>query len=434
MVVFNINSSRVRHSAGASDAKGLIWLRKKGSPGGERGIALLLVLWVIVFLAFVCAEFSWSMRTEVATTTNFKEGIQAYYAAEAGINRAIIELQRVAIESRRDSNLLSAGNVNDSSNDERLSDDGSDDFYGDSDEFYDDMQLWVVGGGPYRFQVGDFYCEVSIIDESNKLNINDFLRQSAADPTKLKMFLTSQFGLEGDERDIVADSLIDWWDGDNDVTGMFGAEDEYYMSLDPPYVTRNGEVPVLEDLLLVSGITEQLFYGRGRRMEERIDLTAEELELLLSGEDISSFFDDDFLGDIRGGDDDFFSDNETSQSQFGFIDRFSVVSKGASFKININSATFEQLMLLEGMQPADAKDIVAERSQGLFADITDRLPQYANYEVWKGSLRVEEPFSLNNYTVYARGFSRDGRISRSISCSLLVSDAQCVISNWRIDG
>ena len=60
----------------------------------ESGIALLLILWIITLLAVICAEFSWTMRTETRIAAHFKEGKQAYYAAEAGINRAIIELMR----------------------------------------------------------------------------------------------------------------------------------------------------------------------------------------------------------------------------------------------------------------------------------------------------------------------------------------------------
>jgi type II secretory pathway component PulK len=427
-VACNSNDKPVRHSAGALNPKDAAGPGKTALSGDERGIALLLVLWVIVFLAFVCAEFSWTMRTETATTSNFKEGIQAYYAAEAGINRAIIELQRASIESRRNSQALSTGDTSDSDTDAKQSDADIDDMYSD---VYDSMPLWVAGGGPYRFEVGDFYCEVSIIDESNKLNINDFLKQAASNPTILKMFLTSEFGLEGDERDMIADSMIDWWDANDLTTGTFGAEDEYYMSLDPPYLCRNGNLPVMEDLLLVSGVTKQLFYGRGRHMEERIDLTVDELESLLAGEDTDSFFDDLMEGFIDD-DDDFFTDNG-SQSRLGLIDLFSVTSESTSFKININSATYEQLMLLEGMQPEDAQDIISERSERLFVNSGDRLPQYASYEVWKGLIRVEESSSLNNFTVYARGFSRDGRISRGIRCNLQVSADRCVISDWRLD-
>jgi type II secretory pathway component PulK len=402
--------------------------KNKGPLTSERGVALLLVLWVIVFLAFVCAEFSWTMRTEMASAINFKEGTQALYAAEAGINRSIIELLRVSAESRGGSRsefslddfdeLDEPDDRDDRGDTDELSDE-------DMDGLYDEQQLWLAGGGPYRFQLGDFYCEVSIIDESNKININEFLNQSAQDPTKLKNFLGEQIGLEGDELDIVADSLIDWWDKDNYVTGVFGTEDEYYESLDPPYRSRNADMQVIEECLLVRGVTEEIFYGRGRQMETRVQLIPEELEQLLSGKELSSFFADE---------DEDFDETEIIPLRLGLTDVFSVTSNASSFKININTASFEQLMLLQGMQQQSAQEILAERTERLFYSPTDRLPQFANYEVWKDTIKVAPPDDLNNYSVYARGFSRDGRVSRSIMCSLLVSSDQCIISDWRIDG
>ena len=58
----------------------------------DKGIALLLVLSVITLLTVICAEFSWTMRTETVITRNFRDGEQAAYCAEAGINKAIVEL------------------------------------------------------------------------------------------------------------------------------------------------------------------------------------------------------------------------------------------------------------------------------------------------------------------------------------------------------
>jgi len=49
-------------------------------------------------------------------------------------------------------------------------------------------------------------------------------------------------------------------------------------------------------------------------------------------------------------------------------------------------------------------------------------------------VRVEQPDELNSYIVHARGFSRDGHVSRSIRCNLVVSNSECTISNWRIGG
>jgi type II secretory pathway component PulK len=401
--------------------------RKKNPLGSERGIAMLMVLWVIIFLSFICAEFSWTMRTETATTINFKEGTQAYYAAEAGINRAIIELLRASAGAREFASDDSTTDDTEDTDDRDGTDDMGDvhDSQDEDIENIDDAPVfWFAGGGPYRFEVGDFYCEVSIIDESNKININDFLEQSKKDPTKLKDLLETRIGLEGDERDIVADALIDWWDKDNDVTGEFGAEDSYYESLDVPYRCRNAALPTIEDCLSVHGVTEEIFYGRGRAMEERVFLGAEELEQLISGGD---FF------DPEEDEEEYFDEDGISSVRLGLVDIFSVNSEELSVEINVNTASFEQLMLVEGMQPESAQEIIDERALRPFANSYDRLPQYANYEVWEDMIRVEQPYDLNNYIVHARGFSRDGRISRSIQCSLFVSSSECIIAGWRID-
>jgi hypothetical protein len=160
-------------------------------------------------------------------------------------------------------------------------------------------------------------------------------------------------------------------------------------------------------------------------MEDRVNLLPEELEQLLHGGALSGFADEQ-----EGA----FGEDEIVPLRLGLADVFSVTSNATSLKINVNTASFDQLMLLEGMQEQGARDILAEREERLFQSSTDRLPQFANYEVWKDNIRVEQPEDLNNYIVYARGFSRDGRVSRTIRCSLLVSDDTCIISDWRIEG
>ena len=67
----------------------------------EKGIALLLVLWIITLFAVICAEFSSTMHTETVIVRNYRDGEQAYYTAEAGINRAIIELERASKTTRQ---------------------------------------------------------------------------------------------------------------------------------------------------------------------------------------------------------------------------------------------------------------------------------------------------------------------------------------------
>ena len=124
----------------------------------EQGIALLLVLWVITLLTVICAEFSWTMRTETVIARNFKEGEQAYYAAEAGINKTIVELIK------------------------NLNQPASSIPKEESEEFQEEAPLWEPGLEKIRFSFDEYACEITIEDENNKLSINAFLRAAKKIP------------------------------------------------------------------------------------------------------------------------------------------------------------------------------------------------------------------------------------------------------------
>ena len=62
------------------------------------------------------------------------------------------------------------------------------------------------------------------------------------------------------ERDTVIDSIIDWRDSNHDHL-LNGAEEDYYRGLDPPYSCKDGPFDVVEELLLVRGVTPRLFAG-----------------------------------------------------------------------------------------------------------------------------------------------------------------------------
>ncbi len=60
----------------------------------KKGVALLMVLWVLMLLTVIVGEFCFTMRTRVNITRNFKESTQAYYIAVAGLNKAIEQIIR----------------------------------------------------------------------------------------------------------------------------------------------------------------------------------------------------------------------------------------------------------------------------------------------------------------------------------------------------
>lgn len=380
------------------------------APGsGDRGIALLLVLWIITFLAVICAEFSWTMRTEIATARNFKEGEQAYYTAEAGINRAIIELMRTA---SRPPQATAAPE--------------------DAQELEEKEQPYWEPGSSYRFELDENPCSVEIEDQGNKLEINTYLAKAANNPASLKAFLKKTVGLEGEELDVVADSMIDWHDKDNNITGVNGAEDDYYKSLDPPYASRNGDIPVLEELLLVKGIDESIYYGpqRAAEQEQKIKLTAEELQDILAGkqqvEEPPEDDEDNATNKIVGLQDIFFAAYPELLSAARYNENVSTI------KIDINTATVTQLMLLDGMNMATAQKIVEERQDSRFTSTADpRLAGLRLYEVWKNQITVKGSKSQGFYKIKATGFSPDGRVSRTIMCSTIIQKNWYYITTWK---
>jgi type II secretory pathway component PulK len=220
----------------------------------------------------------------------------------------------------------------------------------------------------------------------------------------------------------VADSLIDWWDKDHNITGINGAENDYYESLEEPYKCRNGEIPVIEELLMVRGVNEIIFYGTAKNLGQKIMITDEELEAFLEGTMDNQ---EEIEAEIQ-----YEGDNDT-KINMGLCNIFSTFSQAVSLSLNINTASFGELLILEGMDPETSKEIITERNEDLFESKTDRLPHFKNYMVWKDNIKVANSKSTRNYKITAIGFSADRQISRTISCNMKLERKQYTISNWK---
>jgi len=101
------------------------------------------------------------------------------------------------------------------------------------------------------------YIRYGLEDESTKLNLRWVLAADRNQPGYGRLILMRLPGINEE----IADSILDWIDDSSYEPREYGAKDEYYMSLDPPYYTRNGIPDSLDELLLVRGITPQLLYG-----------------------------------------------------------------------------------------------------------------------------------------------------------------------------
>jgi general secretion pathway protein K len=212
----------------------------------QKGIALVLILWVLALLSVIAGEFCYAMRTEVNITRNVMEQTDAYYLALAGVNRAIGELIRDDVIRQR-----SSPSENNARVERNNGGDEADERTGDEDRWRINVDI-----APVAFGNGEF--QVSIGNESGKININ-----SAND--RLISMMVDAFDIQDHEKSIIVDSILDWRDEDN-LHRTNGAEDDYYNGLPEPYDCKNDYFDTLEELLLVRGVTPEIYYGGLRDM------------------------------------------------------------------------------------------------------------------------------------------------------------------------
>lgn len=192
----------------------------------ERGAALLLVLWLGALFVIVLAAFAFAMRTELDAARNFKDEAEAYALAQAGVARGLAELAEAA--ARRSTTPF---------------------------------RSWSSG----RVSMGRGGYESVIADEEGKLSLN------GASADSLARLLRATGVADPGVAATIVDSILDWTDADN-LHRLNGAENEYYGALAVPYRTRNGEFQALEELLLVRGMTREIFYGTITEPEQRAAL------------------------------------------------------------------------------------------------------------------------------------------------------------------
>ncbi|MBF0566543.1 MAG: general secretion pathway protein GspK [Nitrospirae bacterium] len=187
---------------------------------GNSGIAVVMVLWVLAILITLSLSFAYISRTNLSASANVKEMVKANMIAEAGINQAVVEI------------LHRRANPTDDAR-------------------------WKIDGVFRKIDFADGSYKIRIVSEHGKVDLN------AADDILLKGLLNA-LGIDNDTQDIIVDSIQDWKDPD-DLVRLHGAESDYYMSLPHPYKAKNAPFDSIEELLLVRGITPEIFYGNGTK-------------------------------------------------------------------------------------------------------------------------------------------------------------------------
>lgn len=177
----------------------------------QKGVALVLVLWVVTLLSVIAGNFAFSMRGEAQIARNLLSTAQAQAQADAGVHRAWYELMKPPTEVNR----------------------------------------WLGDGAPHDLRLPDGVLRVSIQDESGKIDLN-----TASEGLLIGLFRS--VGVTPESSAALADSVQDWRDADK-LRRLNGAEEAEYVAAGKGFAPSNAPFETVDELQRVVGITPQVF-------------------------------------------------------------------------------------------------------------------------------------------------------------------------------
>jgi len=177
---------------------------------GQRGMAMLLVLWVLSVLTIMGGAFALSTRRALEQTQYLQVGAQSVALAEGGVNYAVFMLTHP-----------------------------------------DPVQRWRADGNPYALRLPSGDLRIRVYDESGRLDIN-----AMQEPTLRALFSR----VLGDEKLAArfADVILDWRDEDS-LRRPNGAEINDYRAVGRSPRPQNRPFLMPEELAGVLGMTPEIF-------------------------------------------------------------------------------------------------------------------------------------------------------------------------------
>ena len=268
----------------------------------SRAFAVIIALVAVTVLTLLAGAFAIAMKVESKLAANTNDDEQFYWIGRGGVERACWWLALEANQPFSSKQQYWAGGP------------------GDGPETNGPL----AGESLNDFQIGEGHVSLTMEEQEAKININ------TVDEALLKQTLTAM-NADGNDIAVVTDSILDWLDPD-DNTRPAGAESDYYLGLTPSYNAKNAPIDNLDELLLVKGVTHDMYVG-GSSSPSDTGLPQHELG----------------FGHAP---------NEAPHYTFGLKDVFTPFSSG---KVNLLTADDRVLQLIPGMDTAGAQAIETER-------------------------------------------------------------------------
>jgi len=187
---------------------------------GQKGFALILTLIVTALMVAALVEMIHQVNVDIFLSRGYRDGQQASLLAESGVTGGM-KLLQLSMQGKAYTALTDA---------------------------------WAT---PVKLDDETGAIEVSIVEESGKVNLNSLVQQNGI----VEPFTQAALKRLGKRLKIpedIWDALADWLDSD-DQNRSNGAETPYYRSLKPSYSAHNGKLSTIVELSLVKGVTPEIF-------------------------------------------------------------------------------------------------------------------------------------------------------------------------------
>jgi general secretion pathway protein K len=201
-------------------------MRDRRCPSRNKGFVLVVVICMIMAMTGLVLAFNRRARAGVQTADALRKSVQALCCARSGLAmaEALIRSGVASLEYKTSINL------------------------------------------------GDGSCRMELSDEQGKLNLNRLadpngrLERTRIDQVLRLIDLTHRDDAGEPMGYGIVPAIIDWIDSDDRTTCLdfverqnTGAESDYYLGLEPPYRCANRPLEAPEELLLVKGLTSQVY-------------------------------------------------------------------------------------------------------------------------------------------------------------------------------
>ena len=209
----------------------------------QSGVALLVTLLVVSLLIAVTVELHRNIRASVFSTASTRVGRQLDWAASSGIAIGMAVLVKDKKHTKYDS---------------------IQEEWADEQEIRELLSEFSFDGAKIDLQITDIMGKIQINALVKPPHGQHFRQDQNELWDRFLRPIVSQYeDLDLNATTDIINSIKDWLDREDDdaITGLNGAESDYYEALDPPYFARNDLMTDVQDLLLIKGVTKELFFG-----------------------------------------------------------------------------------------------------------------------------------------------------------------------------